>query len=131
MKGAQFLSNEPGTAGGSSIPGFWGQRMLTQIQEIGPNRLSCADNEVTLQMIFLDNSLQWKITNHGKETVKFQLALSPHVQPPVSIRDGKAALIRGSAILEVSGFESVTNTLTGAVLSVGIEPGSIKSIELK
>ena len=131
MKGAQFLSNESGTAGGSSIPGFWGQRMLTQIKEIGPNRLSCADNEVTLQMIFLENSLQWKITNHGKETVKFQLALSPHIQSPVSIRDGKAALIRGRAILEVTGFESVTNTPTGAVLSVGIEPGSIKSIELK
>ena len=34
---AQFMSNQPGMAGGSSIPGFWGSRSLTR-----PARLSRA-----------------------------------------------------------------------------------------
>jgi sialate O-acetylesterase len=131
MNGAQFLSNEPGAAGGSSIPGFWGPRTLTNIREIGPQFLSCSDDEVILQMAFDEKSMRWTITNSGKDPITFQLALSPHVKAPDSISNDKATLTRGSAILDVEGFDTITNTATGAMLSSNIKAGTTKSITLK
>lgn len=131
LDGAQFLSNEPGTAGGSSIPGFWGPRTLNNIREIGPQLLACSDDMVSLQMEFADKSMLWTITNRGNETLTFQLALSPHVQVPEAITNGLARLVRGPAILNVEGFDTITNTLTGALLSTHIAAGATKSISLK
>jgi sialate O-acetylesterase len=131
VHGAQFLSNEPGAAGGSSIPGFWGPRTLTSIREIGPQLLSCGDDEVTLQMMFEEKSMQWTITNRGKDQITFQLALSPHVKAPGLLTDGKAALTRGTAVLEIGGFDSITNTPTGALLISNIKAGTAKQISLK
>ena len=129
--GAQFLSNEPGAAGGTSIPGFWGPRTLTNIREIGPRLLSCSNEEVTLQMAFDEKSMQWTITNRGKEPITFQLALSPHVKVPDSVPDGKATLTRGTAILHLEGFDSITNTPAGAWLLSNIKAGAAKSLSLK
>jgi hypothetical protein len=131
VNGAQFLSNEPGAAGGSSIPGFWGPRALINIREIGPQLLACSDDEVILQMAFGEKSMQWTITNGGKEPVTFQLALSPHVKAPDSIGDGKLPLTRGGAVLNVEGFDTITNTATGAVVSSSIKAGNSKTIVFK
>lgn len=129
--GAQFVSNEPGAAGGSSIPGFWGPRTLTNIRDIGPQLLSCSDDEVTLQLRFDEKSMRWAITNAGKDPITFQLALSPLVKAPDSIRDGKVTLTRGGANLEVDGFDLITNTATGGLLSSKVQPGEAKSLTLK
>ena len=131
VHGAQFVSNEPGAAGGSSIPGFWGPRTLTNIREIGPQLLSCSDDDVTLQMAFNEKLMRWTITNGGKDPIAFQLALSPHAKAPNSIGDGKVTLTCGSATLDVEGFDAITNTATGAILSSNIKAGTAKSITLK
>jgi hypothetical protein len=131
VHGAQFLSNEPGAAGGANIPGFWGARALTTIRELGPRRLSCSDEQVVLHMAFDEDSMLWTITNRGIDPITFQLALSPHVRAPDSLTDGRAALTRGSAALTISGFDSITNTATGALLISQIKAGSANTIALK
>jgi hypothetical protein len=131
VNGAQFLSNEPGTAGGGSIPGFWGPKALTNIRELGPRLLSCSDEDVTLQMAFDEKSMRWTFRNEGRDPLTFQLALSPFVKVPAALDDGKATLRRGNAILQLEGFDTITNTPTGPVLSCAIKAGAAKSIVLK
>jgi sialate O-acetylesterase len=131
FRGMQFLSNEPGTAGGGSIPGFWGPRTLNQIREIGPRLLSCSDEEVTLQMAFNEASLEWTLNNRGKEPITFQLALSPHVQLLNSTMEGTTTLVRGTNQVTLKGFDNVTNTPTGPWLISLVKAGATKSILLK
>jgi sialate O-acetylesterase len=129
--GMQFLSNEPGVAGCASIPGFWGPRALNQIREIGPRLLACSDDEVTLQMAFEESSLQWTILNRGKDSITFQLALSPHVKLQGSASEGPLAAARGTNRMTLTGFDTVTNTPTGAWLSGLVKAGATKSISVK
>jgi hypothetical protein len=130
VHGAQFLSNEPGAAGGCSIPGFWGPRTLTTIREIGPRLLACSDDDVSLQLEFDEKSMHWSITNRGKDQITFQLALSPLVKAPDSVIDGKATLTRGTATLNLAGFDSITNTPAGRVMISNIKAGTSKTIAL-
>jgi sialate O-acetylesterase len=130
VQGAQFLSNEAGPAGGGNIPGFWGPKALTNIREIGPRLLVCSDEDVTLQMAFDDKSMVWTLMNHGNDPITYQLALSPHVHAPDSLTDGNATVTRGSASLTFDGFDSLTNTPTGAMLVSQIKAGSAKTISI-
>jgi hypothetical protein len=129
--GAQFLSNEPGAAGGGSIPGFWGPEPLDQIQENGPDLLTCSDAQVTLQMVFEDKSMNWLIQNRGKEPTTFQLALSPFVQVTAPLVEGATTLARGTNLVTVAGFDGLTNTPTGNLLSCRIKAGGTRTITLK
>jgi sialate O-acetylesterase len=129
--GAQFLSNEPGVAGGTSIPGFWGPRSLTNIRDIGPKLLGCSDDDVALIMAFEEKSVIWTITNGGKDPIAFQLALSPQVKILDSLVDGKVTLARGTATIRVEGFDTLTNLPTGPLLISAVGAGSTKSISLK
>jgi hypothetical protein len=129
--GMQFLSNEPGTAGGGSIPGFWGARTLDRIREIGPRLLMCSDDDVTLQMNFDEASLQWTINNHGKDPLTFQLALSPHVKLLEAVSEGTATLVRGTSRVSLNGFDSSTNTPTGTWLISLVKAGATKSISIR
>jgi sialate O-acetylesterase len=129
--GAQFISNEPGTAGGTCIPGFWGPRTLSDIRELGPCLLSCGDGEVTLRMAFDQNAMQWSLTNGSKEPITFQLALSPLVTVSGMASNGTVTLHRGTAALNIEGFETLTHTPTGALLSCTIKPGADRSLSLK
>ena len=131
IHGMQFLSNEGGSAGGASIPGFWGQRVLNQIRELGPRLLSCSDEEVTLRMAFDEASQEWTIHNHGKDPITFQLALSPHVKVLDSTSNGSFTAARGTNQVTLTGFDSITNTPTGAWLMGLVKPGATKSISLK
>lgn len=131
FQGAQFLSNEPGAAGGSSIPGFWGPRALTTIREAGPRLLSCADPEVTLRMRFEEKALQWGLTNGGKDAITFQLALSPQVKSAESPDHAGVTLTRGTTTLNVEGFDSITNTPGGALLLSRLKPGTARSFSFK
>jgi hypothetical protein len=126
--GAQFLSNEPGSAGGTSIPTFWGPRALVNIREVGPKLLSCSDDEVTFNLTFEEKSMQWTIQNRSKEAITFRLALSPYVKSPDSVVDGKVTLARGTAAITLEGFDSITNTPTGALLISQVKAGAAKSI---
>jgi sialate O-acetylesterase len=129
--GMQLLSNEPGTAGGGSIPGFWGPRKLERIQEIGPGVLTCSDDDVTLQMDFDEASLQWKINNRGKDPLTFQLALSPHVKLREPVRQGSATLVRGTNLVTLNGIDNSTNTPTGIWLISQVKAGASKSISIR
>jgi len=131
IQGAQFLSNEAGAAGGGKIPGFWGPKALTNIREIGPRLLACSDDDVTLQMAFDEKSMLWTFTNRGKDPISYQLALSQSVRAPDSLTDGKATVTRGGVSLTLNGFDSITNTPTGAVLISQINAGSAKTLSLK
>jgi sialate O-acetylesterase len=131
IHGMQFLSNEAGVAGGASIPGFWGPRSLNQIREVGPRLLACSDDEVTLQTVFDETSLQWRIQNRAKDPITFQLALSPQVKVLDSASDGSVTVARGTNQVTLTGFESITNTPTGAWLLSLVKPGTAKSISLK
>src|SRR5436190_8710195 len=131
IHGMQFLSNEAGVGGGGSIPGFWGPRTLNQIREVGPGLLSCNDEEVKLQMSFGEASLHWTIHNDAKDPINFQLALSPQVKVMDAASDGPFIIVRGTNRVTVTGFESITNTPTGAWLMALVKPGATKSISLK
>jgi sialate O-acetylesterase len=131
IHGMQFLSNEAGVAGGGSIPGFWGARTLHQIREVGPRLLACSDDEVTLRMAFDEVSLQWTIHNDGKDPITFQLALSPQVKVLDSASEGRVTVARGTNRVTLTGFDSITNTPTGAWLIGLIKAGATKSISLK
>jgi sialate O-acetylesterase len=131
FRGAQFISNEPGTAGGGSIPGFWGPQSLNQIHEDGPDLLTCSDADVTLQMVFGEKSMNWTIQNHGKDPITFQLALSPLVKVTESLVEGTMAMARGTNSVTVQGFDSVTNTPTGNLLSCQVKAGATQLITLK
>lgn len=131
IHGMQFLSNEAGWAGGVSIPGFWGPRTLNQIREVGPRLLTCSDDEVTLRMSFDEASMQWLIHNQGKEPITFQLALSPQVTVLDSTSDGLVNVARGTNRVTLTGFDSITNSPTGARLLGTVKPGATKSISLK
>jgi hypothetical protein len=131
IRGVQFLSNEAGMAGGGSIPGFWGPRTLNQIREVGPRLLACSDDEVTLRMTFDEASMQWTIQNHGKDPITFQLALSPQVKVLDSTSEGPVTVARGTNRVTLTGFDSITNTPTGAWLLGQVKAGGTKSISLK
>jgi len=126
--GRQFLSNEPGTAGGGSIPGFWGSRTLDRIREIGPRVLTCSDDDVTLQMDFDEASLQWTISNRGKDLLTFQIALSPQVKLLEAVSEGTATLVRGTNRVILNGIDSSTNMPTGLWLISLVKAGTSKSI---
>lgn len=114
--GAQFLSGEPGAAGGSSIPGFWGPRPLTQLRIPGPDALAFSDGEVTLQLEFAEQSFTWEVNNAGKAPIQFQLALSPFAKAAAGSAAGSLEVARGSTTLVLDGFETNTNTPTGTLL---------------
>jgi sialate O-acetylesterase len=131
IHGVQFLSNEAGMAGGGSIPGFWGPRALNQIRELGPRLLTCSDDEVTLRMAFDEASMQWTIHNRSKDPITFQLSLSPQVKVLDSTSEGPVIVARGTNRVTLTGFDTITNTPTGAWLLGQVKAGGTKSISSK
>jgi sialate O-acetylesterase len=128
---AQFISNQPGLAGGSSIPGFWGSRSLANIRDLGPRLLACSDDQVTLRMAFEEKAMEWGITNRGKDAIRFQVALSPGVSLPDSSPKGQVILKQGYAVLAIEGLASVTNTATGKILVTDIGGTTARSLMLR
>jgi sialate O-acetylesterase len=128
---AQFISNQPGMAGGSSIPSFWGPRSLSNIRDLGPRLLSCSDDQVTLRMAFEEKAMEWGITNRGKDAIQFQLALSPRVSVADSNPKGRVVLKQGNAVLAVEGVDSVTNSAKGEMLVMQIGGATARSLRLQ
>jgi hypothetical protein len=125
----QFLSNSPGAAGGTSIPALFGPRSLPNIRELGPNILSCSDNEITLQLTFNSTDMVWQITNHSKSEIQFHLALADKV----TFNDNKnpnqpLTLKRQNTSLTSTGFDSAKSTNDGPILTTTIKPNTTKDL---
>jgi len=128
---AQFISNQPGMAGGSSIPGFWGPRSLANIRDLGPKLLSCSDDQVTVRMAFEEKAMEWGITNRGKDAIRFQLAIASGVSVPDSAPKDRVILRRGNAVLAIEGVDSVTSTTNGIVLTTDIGAATARRLSLQ
>jgi hypothetical protein len=71
-------------------------------------------------MAFEEKAMEWGITNRGKDTIRFQLALSPAISVSDSNPKGRVILKQGNAVLAVEGVDSVTNTAKGRILVTDI-----------
>ncbi len=128
---AQFISNQPGMAGGSSIPGFWGPRSLASIRDLGPRLLACSDDQVALRMAFEEKTMEWGITNRGKDAVRFQLALSPGVNVSEAKAGDRVVLKAGNGALTIEGMHSATNVAGGSIVVTDISGGSVRHLRLQ
>jgi hypothetical protein len=128
--GAQFISNEPGMAGGTSIPVMFGSRQLSNIQNLGPEILACSDNDVTLRFKFQEKGMDWIFTNSGKDEIKFNIALSSQV---VVDRQGDSPLVtvaRKKSSFTIDGIDSISDSEDGKVLQVVVKGGTSKQLSL-
>jgi len=130
IQGAQFISNAPGLAGGSSLPFGFGSRSLAAIQELGPDLLSCSDNDVTLQFKFGEKEMVWTLTNRGKDDAKFNLALAPRVASSRQNDVGPVTLTCQSSSTVVAGMDSVTDSENGKVLHLVVPGAASKQMRL-
>lgn len=129
--GKQFLSNALGGAGGTSVPGWFGPRDLSNIREPGPGRIVCGDNEVEVLLIFAEGAMEWTITNRSPNRMSFRVALAPKVEVTEQDESGTLTLCRGSACVVVTGVKKVTPTDEGRVLETPIEPRSNSTLRFR
>jgi sialate O-acetylesterase len=128
---AQFISNQPGVGGGSSIPSFWGPRSLANIRELGPRLLSCSDDQVTIRMAFEETAMEWAITNRGKDAIRFQIALSPAVSVSGTNSPGPVVLKEGKGVLTVEGMQWATNVAGGGMVVTDVGGGAARHLRLQ
>ena len=129
IHGKQFISNGIGTSGGTFIPGFLGPRSLSDVRALGPNCLSCSDNDVTLLFTFHETAMDWAITNRTKSAIPFHIALNAHVNVQRD-KDKDVILSRGASVLNISPVDSLTNGEEGKVLEIKVEGGQTRHIHL-
>jgi sialate O-acetylesterase len=131
VRGKQFLSNAPGPAGGTSIPVFFGAKSLPNIQELGPNQLSCGDPQVTLLLTFHSDEMEWTLTNRSKDALNFRIALNSQVKI-TSEKDAQPVTVtRGKVTLQITGIESTADSEDGKFLQLPLKPNSEKHLLLK
>jgi sialate O-acetylesterase len=127
----QFLSNAPGTWGGTSL----GNRNLSELKLVAPTSLLCSNNETKLRIEFSDNSMRWTLVNtHPKDDVKFHIALNSAVQVGVQGPNG-VMIHRKDSSARVTGVDRIINWKDVAaddakVLETDIPHGESKTIEL-
>lgn len=129
--GRQFLSNGLGTSGGTSIPGFLGPRSLANIRELGPDLISCSDGQITLLLSFKPDTMEWTVTNRGKDPVNFRIVLAPQVALSEFKAGQPLTLTRGKATLVIDGIESLPKSDDGKVLELTIKGGTDKHLKLQ
>ncbi len=103
--GEQFISNDLGGGGGSTIPTVFGPRDLNQVEELGPNQLVFHDQEVSLRYTFDPTSVKVEITNRAAEPLVFQISLAPGVTTNVN---GASRVRKSNATLQAIGFDTAT-----------------------
>ncbi len=131
VRGAQFISNAPGMAGGSSLPFGFGARSLANIQELNSDLLSCRDNDVTLQFKFGEADMEWTLTNRNKDDAKFNLALALPVTVARTNDLEPVTLSCKKSTLTISGVDAITDSENGKVLHLVVKKGASKSLVLK
>ena len=130
VRGVQFLSNAPGMAGGSSLPFGFGSRSLANIQALGPDLLTCSDNDFSLQFKFEEKDMEWTLTNRGKDDANFNLALSPQVITARQSDAGSVTLTSKASSATITGVESISESESGKVLHFVIKAGASKTLAL-
>jgi sialate O-acetylesterase len=130
VRGSQFLSNAPGMAGGSSLPFGFGSRSLANIQPLGPDLLTCSDNDVSLQFKFGEKDMAWTLTNQGKDDANFNLALSPQVVTARPSDADPVTLTSKSSSATITGVDSISDSENGKVLHFVIKRGASKTLTL-
>ncbi len=126
---AQFISNEPGMAGGSSIPGIFGNVDLPNIKEIGPKLLSCGDGDFTFLLNFNKSGMQWDFVNKGKNEVRFNVALSPQVTITQQKDGNEVTLHCGTSSMTITGVDSILSA--EHKLQFTVKVGSSKSVAIE
>ena len=129
-QGAQFISNEPGMAGGTSIPVMFGSRQLSNIQNLGPKILACSDNNVTLLFKFQEKTMDWILTNSGKDEIKFNIALSPQAVVDRQSDSAVVTVTRKKSSFTIDGIDSISDSEDGKVLHVVVKGGTSKQLSL-
>ncbi len=126
---AQFISNDPGVAGGSSIPGPFGPITLPAVQELGPQLLSCSNGNFTMLIKYGDKSMAWQFTNRGKDEVKFDIALSPRVVISREKPD-EVSLKCKSASVTIFGVDSITDSDDDKKIEIAVKGNTVKNLVL-
>jgi sialate O-acetylesterase len=129
--GKQFLSNALGGAGGTSVPGWLGNRELADVHEPGPGQILCGDSEVELLLEFAEASMSWTITNRSPNAIKFRIALAPQATVSNQGSSDAITLSRGSASLVITGVATVSKSEDGAVAETPIAARSSKTLTLR
>jgi sialate O-acetylesterase len=114
--GKQFLANDPGWGGGTSITGGWAPRNLADIREPGPGCVSCRDADVSFLLEFGERRMDWAVENRGKDEIRFRIALHPKVAVRRRGEEGRVELGRDAATVVVTGVDVVSDTDGGPLL---------------
>jgi sialate O-acetylesterase len=114
--GKQFLSNEPGWAGGINVSGWFGPRNLADIREPGPGCVSCSDSDVSVDWEFGEKRMDWTVTNRSKDEIRFRIALHPKVAVRPQGKAEPVELRRDAATVVVTGVDVVSDSEGGHVL---------------
>jgi sialate O-acetylesterase len=126
---AQFISNDPGMAGGSSIPGMFGNVNLPDIKEIGPRLLSCGNGDFTMLLDFGESGMKWELVNRAKNDINFNVALSPAVTITQQSGVNVVQLHRDTSLITITGIDSIVSTENK--LQFRVKGGSTKSVTIK
>jgi hypothetical protein len=129
IAGEQFVSNDPEMGGGSCVPTFFGPRGLSQVTEIGPDSITFADQEISLNYDFRADRVTMQLENRSKGECPFQIAVAAGVE---AIERDAIELSRRKATLTVEGFSKVERSPSGKVLlKVAVPSGATKTMTLK
>ncbi len=128
VRGAQFLSNEPGSAGGTSIPGAFGSRTLPMVQNLGPDLLACSDPDLTFLLKFHEDTMEWVLTNRSHDVVHFSLALGPAVSVTPGVSPGDFQIKHQHASFQLVGFDKAEDSDNGKVLQLTVPGSSTRQI---
>jgi hypothetical protein len=107
-------------AGGTSVPGWFGPRTLSDVRDPGLGLVSCGDSEGTLLLEFGAKGMEWTVTKRGKDGIKFRIALAPRVVVGGRGEPRPLTLTRGAASLTVTGMDAMTDSDEGCVLEAAV-----------
>lgn len=126
---AQFISNDPGMAGGSSIPGTFGNVDLPDIREMGPKLLSCGNGDFTMLLDFEKSGMKWDFANRAKGEVNFNIALSPTVTITPQNGGNVVTLHGNTSSITITGVDSILSA--EKKLQFKVKGGATKSVTIK
>jgi sialate O-acetylesterase len=127
---AQFISNDPGMAGGSSIPGLFGPIALPEDQELGPQLLSCSNGDFDFKIKFIDRSMEWTFTNKAKDKVNFNIALSSEVKISKPKNSDVVVLRCKGKTITFVGVDAASDSNSEKRLEIIINGNSTKNVTL-
>jgi sialate O-acetylesterase len=129
--GKQFLSNALGGAGGTSVPGWLGNRELADVREPGPGQVLCGDSEVEVLLEFAETSMTWTVSNRSSNEINFRIALARQVTVRKQGGADTLMLSRGSASLAITGVVTTSKFDDGLILETPVGARSNKTLSLR